>query len=88
MRGNLYLGVISLGLGLLPVASGAARRYRLVKAPQQTYKTIYPGSSIDPSETDTKRTFKALVAIAQNIISAKNTVDQMLKRQFAQAASQ
>jgi hypothetical protein len=53
-----------------------------VKAPQQAYKTMYPGSSIDPKETDTKRTFKALVAIAQNIISANNTVDEMLKRQF------
>jgi tetratricopeptide (TPR) repeat protein len=57
-----------------------------VKAPQQTYKMIYPGSSIDPSETDTKRTFKALVAIAQNTISAKTTIDQMWKRQLAQAA--
>jgi tetratricopeptide (TPR) repeat protein len=57
-----------------------------VRAPQQTYKTIYPGSSIDPSETDTKRTFKALAAIAQNIIAARNTIEQMLKRQFPQTA--
>jgi hypothetical protein len=57
----------------------------LVRAPQKAYKTIYPGSSIDPSETDTKRTFKALVAIAQTVISENGRVDALLKRQFGGA---
>lgn len=53
-----------------------------VRAPQQTYKIIAPGASGEPTETDTKRTFKALVAIAQAVISATDRIDAMLKRQF------
>jgi hypothetical protein len=53
-----------------------------VKAPQQAYKLMYPGHYYDPKETDTKRTFNALVDFALNIISANNAVDEMLKRQF------
>ena len=56
-----------------------------VKSPQQTHKMIYPGGYIDPSDTDSKRTFKALVVIAQTVISASDTVDAMLKRQFGEA---
>jgi tetratricopeptide (TPR) repeat protein len=56
-----------------------------VKAPQQTYKLMYPGHYYDPKETDTKRTFNALVDFALNIISANSTVDEMLKRQFGGA---
>ena len=58
-----------------------------VKAPQQTYKIIAPGASSEPTETDTKRTFKALVAIAQTVIAANDTVDAMLKQQFGGAKS-
>ena len=56
-----------------------------VRTPQQTYKIIAPGASSEPTETDTKRTFKALVAIAYAVIAANDRVDAMLKRQFSAA---
>lgn len=58
-----------------------------LKAPRQAYKAIYPGSTDSPTDTESKKTFDALVAISRNIISAKNTIDQMLKRQFVQATN-
>jgi hypothetical protein len=56
-----------------------------MKAPQQTYKMMYSGSSNDPKETDTMRTFKALVAIVRTVVSANDRINALLKRQFAEA---
>jgi hypothetical protein len=57
-----------------------------VMAPLATYKVIAPGASSEPTETETKKTFRALMAISRAVIFANNTVDEMLQRQFAQAA--